>query len=64
MEFAIEERLGVPGLFTNRQEELAYFKSWIGKIEKKAAISTAILSHRKIANPVTLPIGSTIKWKM
>jgi predicted AAA+ superfamily ATPase len=54
MEFAIEERLGVPELFTNRQEELAYFASWVGRIEKKAAISTAILSHRKVGKTALL----------
>jgi hypothetical protein len=54
MEFPIEERIGDPNLFTNRQEELAYFESWIQDIEKKAAISTAIVSHRKVGKTALL----------
>jgi predicted AAA+ superfamily ATPase len=54
MEVRLEERIGIPELFTNRQEELAYFRSWIRDIEKKAAISTAIVGHRKVGKTALL----------
>jgi hypothetical protein len=54
MEFPLEERIGEHELFTNRQEELAFFDSWVRNIEKKVAISTAIVSHRKVGKTVLL----------
>jgi hypothetical protein len=54
MEIVIEERIGDPSMFTNRQPELSYFESWFRDIEKKAAISTAIVSHRKVGKTALL----------
>ncbi len=54
MEFTIKERIGAPELFSNRREELDFFKSWIGRIEKEAALSTAIISHRKVGKTALL----------
>jgi predicted AAA+ superfamily ATPase len=54
MEIAIEERIGARELFTNRQDELAYFDSWISDIDRKAAISTAIVGHRKVGKTALL----------
>ena len=54
MEFPVEERIGEQELFTNRQEELAFFDSWVRNIEKKVAISTAIVSHRKVGKTAVL----------
>ena len=30
MDYALEERIGHPDLFTGRKEELAYFLKWMG----------------------------------
>jgi hypothetical protein len=54
MAFPLKERIGAWELFTNRQEELEYFDSWIGDIEKKAAISTAVVGHRKVGKTALL----------
>jgi len=48
MEYPLEERIGERELFTNREKDLAYFYSWIDDIEKKAALSNALISHRKV----------------
>jgi hypothetical protein len=54
MAYPLEERIGKPELFTNREADLAYFDSWVRDIEKKAAISTAIVSHRKVGKTALL----------
>ena len=54
MEITMEERIGVRELFTNRRDELIYFNSWISDIERKAAISTAIVGHRKVGKTALL----------
>jgi predicted AAA+ superfamily ATPase len=54
MEIAIKERIGGRELFTNRQEELIYLDSWIRNIGKEAAISTAIVGHRKVGKTALL----------
>jgi predicted AAA+ superfamily ATPase len=54
MAFPLEERIGEPELFTNRDKDLAYFEGWIGDIEKKAAIANAIVSHRKVGKTALL----------
>ncbi len=35
MDYALEERIGDPDLFTGRKEELAYFLKWITDIKKR-----------------------------
>jgi hypothetical protein len=48
MDYALEERIGDPELFTGRKKELAYFLKWIGDIKKRKSQSTAILARRKM----------------
>ncbi|HLP57868.1 MAG TPA: hypothetical protein VK186_03525 [Candidatus Deferrimicrobium sp.] len=48
MEYALEERIGNPELFTGRQKELDYFLKWINDIKDKKSHSTAILARRKM----------------
>jgi hypothetical protein len=35
MDYALEERIGNPDLFTGRKEELAYFLKWIQRYQRK-----------------------------
>jgi hypothetical protein len=48
MDYAYEERIGNPDLFTGRREELAYFLKWIKDIKEKKSMSTALLARRKM----------------
>ncbi len=48
MDYAYEERIGNPDLFTGRKQELAYFLKWINDIKEKKSQSTAILARRKM----------------
>ena len=48
MEYALEERIGNPELFTGRQKELAFFLKWITDIKERKSHSTAILARRKM----------------
>ena len=48
MEYALEERIGNPELFTGRKEELAYFLNWLNGIKERKSQSTAILARRKM----------------
>ncbi len=48
MDYALEERIGNPDLFTGRKEELAYFLKWINDIKERKSQSTALLARRKI----------------
>ncbi len=48
MDYALEERIGNPDLFTGRKEELAYFLNWINDIKERKSQSTAILARRKM----------------
>ena len=48
MDYALEERIGNPDLFTGRKEELAYFQAWINNIKEKKSQSTAMLARRKM----------------
>ena len=48
MEYALEERIGNPDLFTGRKEELAYFQKWINGIKERKSQSTALLARRKM----------------
>jgi hypothetical protein len=43
MNYALEERIGNPDLFTGRKEELAYFLKWINDIKERKSQSTAVL---------------------
>jgi hypothetical protein len=48
MDYAYEERIGNPDLFTGRKEELDYFIKWISDIKERKSQSTAILARRKM----------------
>jgi hypothetical protein len=48
MEYALEERIGNPDLFTGRKEELAYFLKWIDDINERKSQSIAVLARRKM----------------
>jgi hypothetical protein len=48
MDYALEERIGNPDVFTGRKKELAYFLKWINDIKERKSHSTAILSRRKM----------------
>jgi AAA+ ATPase superfamily predicted ATPase len=48
MDYALKERIGSPGLFTGRKEELAYFLKWVHDIKQEKSQSTAILARRKM----------------
>ncbi|MDQ1352259.1 MAG: hypothetical protein QG657_2565, partial [Acidobacteriota bacterium] len=48
MEYALEERIGNPELFTGRHKELAFFLKWITDIKERKSHSTAILARRKM----------------
>jgi len=48
MDYALEERIGDPDLFTGRKEELAYFLKWIQDIKKRKSQSTALMARRKM----------------
>ena len=48
MDYALEERIGNPDLFTGRKEELSYFLKWINDIKERKSQSTAILARRKM----------------
>ncbi|MDQ1355570.1 MAG: hypothetical protein QG657_5880 [Acidobacteriota bacterium] len=48
MEYAFKERIGKPGLFTGRKEELTYFLKWIDDIKEEKSQSTALLARRKM----------------
>ncbi len=48
MDYALEERIGNPDLFTGRKEELGYFLKWISDIKERKSQSTALLARRKM----------------
>lgn len=48
MDYALEERIGNPDLFTGRKEELDYFLKWINDIKERKSQSTALLARRKM----------------
>ncbi len=48
MDYALEERIGKPELFTGRQKELAYFLKWIDDIKERKSQSTALPARRKM----------------
>jgi hypothetical protein len=45
MDYALEERIGDPNLFTGRKAELAYFLKWISDIKERKSQSTAMLTR-------------------
>jgi hypothetical protein len=48
MDYAYEERIGNPDLFTGRKAELDYFLKWISDIKERKSQSTAMLARRKM----------------
>jgi hypothetical protein len=48
MDYALEERIGNPDLFTGRKAELDYFLKWISDIKERKSQSTAVLARRKM----------------
>jgi hypothetical protein len=54
MDYAKEERIGDPLLFTGRKEELAYFLKWLNDIKERKSMSTAILARRKMGKTAIL----------
>ena len=54
MDYAKEERIGNPALFTGRKEELAYFLKWINDIKERKSMSTAIMARRKMGKTAIL----------
>jgi hypothetical protein len=48
MDYALEERIGNPDLFTGRKAELDYFLKWISDIKERKSQSTAMLARRKM----------------
>jgi hypothetical protein len=48
MDYALEERIGNPDLFTGRKAELDYFLKWINDIKERKSQSTAMLARRKM----------------
>jgi hypothetical protein len=54
MDYALEERIGNPYLFTGRKEELAYFLKWIDDIKERKSMSTAIMARRKMGKTALL----------
>ncbi|MCP5045722.1 MAG: hypothetical protein GY940_01020 [bacterium] len=54
MDYALEERIGNPDLFTGRKEELSYFLKWIGDIKERKSHSTAIMARRKMGKTALL----------
>ncbi len=54
MDYALEERIGNPGLFTGRNEEMEYFLKWINQIKERKSQSTALLARRKMGKTAIL----------
>jgi hypothetical protein len=54
MDYAYEERIGNPDLFTGRKQELAYFLKWISDIKERKSMSTALLARRKMGKTAIL----------
>ncbi len=48
MDYALEERIGNPDLFTGRKKELAYFLKWINDIKERKSQGTAMLARRRM----------------
>jgi hypothetical protein len=48
MDYAYEERIGSPDLFTGRKAELDYYLKWISDIKERKSQSTAMLARRKM----------------
>ncbi|MCU0290193.1 MAG: hypothetical protein MUF15_27885, partial [Acidobacteria bacterium] len=54
MEYALDERIGKPELFTGRKEEMNYFLKWINDIKEKKSQSTALLARRKMGKTAVI----------
>jgi hypothetical protein len=54
MKIYLEEKIGMPELFTGRSKELKSLLQWAENIKRKASKSTAILSRRKTGKSALL----------
>ena len=54
MDYAYEERIGNPDLFTGRKEELGLFLKWINDIKERKSQSIAMLARRKMGKTAIL----------
>ncbi len=54
MDFALEERIGNPDLFTGRKKELDYFLEWISQIKERKSRCTALLARRKMGKTAVM----------
>ncbi len=54
MKTYLEEKVGIPELFTGRKRELSHFLKWIEKIKRKLSMSAAIVSRRKTGKTALL----------
>ncbi len=54
MDIYLEEKIGVPELFTGRKRELSHFLNWIEQIKRKLSMSTVIVSRRKTGKTALL----------
>jgi hypothetical protein len=54
MDYALEERIGNPDLFTGRKEEMDYFLKWVHDIKERKSQSTALLARRKMGKTAIL----------
>ncbi|HLP45990.1 MAG TPA: hypothetical protein VK469_08590, partial [Candidatus Kapabacteria bacterium] len=54
MEYALEERIGNPDLFTGRKQELFYYLKWINEIKERKSQSTALLARRKMGKTAVM----------
>jgi hypothetical protein len=54
MDYALEERIGSPDLFTGRKTELAYYLKWISDIKERKSQSTAMPARRKMGKTALL----------
>jgi hypothetical protein len=61
MDYALEERIGNPDLFTGRKAELDYFLKWISDIKERKSQSTAMLARRKGENR---PPGTVVQYHL
>jgi len=54
MQIYLEEKIGIPELFTGRKKELSSLLQWADNVKRKLSKSTAILSRRKTGKSALL----------
>ncbi|MCI0470771.1 MAG: hypothetical protein L0Y73_03840, partial [Candidatus Aminicenantes bacterium] len=54
MDYALEERIGNPDLFTGRKKDMDFFLKWINDIKERKSQSTALLARRKMGKTAIL----------